>query len=145
MQSAQTVSVSINMPFADVYEFAHQPANYPLWAEGLGEDLRPGMGGIWLVETSYGPAEVHFTPRNEHGVLDHTLRLSTGCIYVPMRAVNNGDGCELMLTVFRRDGMSDAEFASDLAAVARDLNRLKSLLEDDGSSSVVRVDFAKGR
>jgi hypothetical protein len=145
MLSAQTVSVSINRPLADVYEFAHLPANFALWAEGMGEDLRAGMGGIWLVETAYGPAEVHFTPRNEHGVLDHTLRLSAGLIYVPMRVVKNDDGCEVMLTLFRRDQVSDAEFASDLAAVARDLSRLKSLLEDDGSGSVVRVDFARGR
>ena len=145
MQSAHTVSVSINKPFADVYEFAHQPANFALWAQGMGEDLRAGMGGIWLAETPNGPAEVHFTPHNEYGVLDHTLRLRTGRIYVPMRLVKNDDGCELMLTVFRNDQMSDAQFSSDLDAVARDLNRLKSLLEDEGSNSVLRVDFSKGR
>jgi hypothetical protein len=144
MQRAQTLSVSINKPFDEVYEFAHQPANFALWAEGLGEDLRAGMGGIWLAETANGPAEIQFTPRNDQGVLDHTLRLRTGRIYVPLRVVKNGDGCEVMLTVFRPDQISDAQFHSDLDAVARDLNRLKGLLEDD-SDSVVHVDFTKGK
>jgi hypothetical protein len=144
MLTAQTVSVSINKPFDEVYEFAHQPANFALWADGMGEDLRAGMGGIWLAETSNGPAEIQFTPRNDHGVLDHTLRLSTGRIYVPLRVVKNGDGCEVMLTVFRLEQMSDAAFNSDLDAVTRDLNKLKSLLED-GDDSVVRVDFTRGK
>jgi hypothetical protein len=141
MLTAQTVSVSINRPFDEAYEFAHQPANFALWADGMGEDLRPGMGGIWLAETSEGPAEITFTPRNEHGVLDHTVRLPHARIYVPLRIVKNGDGCEVMLTVFRQAQMSDTQFDGDLGAVMRDLATLKSLLEVDVGESVVHVDF----
>jgi hypothetical protein len=141
MLTAQTVSVSINRPFDEAYEFAHQPANFALWAEGMGEDLRPGMGGIWLAETSQGPAEITFTPRNEHGVLDHTVRLAQGRIYVPLRIVQNGHGCEVMLTVFRQEQMSDLQFNNDLDAVARDLATLKGLLEAQLDESVVHVDF----
>lgn len=144
MLSSQTVSVSINKPFDDVYEFAHQPANFALWAQGMGEDLRVGMGGIWLAETPTGPAEITFSPRNEYGILDHTVRLTTGRVYVPLRVVKNGDGCEVLLTVFRLEDMSDSQFHSDLDAVTRDLNKLKGLLEDDGES-VVHVDFNSRR
>jgi hypothetical protein len=120
MLSAQTLSVSINKPFDEVYQFASQPQNFALWAEGLGSDLRVGMGGIWLAETPAGPAEIQFTPRNDYGVLDHTVRLPAVRIHVPLRVVRNGEGCEVMLTVFRLEHMSDAEFNSDLTAVTRD-------------------------
>jgi len=144
MLTAQTLSVSIDRPFDEVYDFAHQPANFGLWAAGMGENLRPGMGGIWLAETPMGPAEITFSPRNEFGVLDHQVRLPAARIHVPLRIVANGDGCEVMLTVFRQEQMSDAQFQSDLDAVSRDLNKLKRLmLEDDGNSSVVRVNFQK--
>lgn len=141
MLTAQTVSVSINRPFEEAYEFAHQPANFALWAEGMGADLRPGMGGIWLAETPQGAAEITFTPRNEHGVLDHTVRLPQGRVYVPLRIVKNEGGCEVMLTVFRQEQMSDMQFNSDLDAVTRDLATLKSLLEVQPGESVVHVDF----
>jgi hypothetical protein len=141
MLTAQTVSVSINRPFEEAYEFAHQPANFSLWAVGMGADLRPGMGGIWLAETPQGAAEITFTPRNEHGVLDHTVRLPQGRVYVPLRIVKNEGGCEVMLTVFRQEQMSDMQFNSDLDAVTRDLATLKSLLEVQPGESVVHVDF----
>ena len=47
----------------------------------------------------------------------------------PMRVVANGDGAELVFTLFQRDGMSDDEMARDAAMVSRDLATLKALLE----------------
>jgi hypothetical protein len=47
----------------------------------------------------------------------------------PMRVVANGDGAEVVFTLFQRDGMSDDEMARDAAMVSRDLAALKALLE----------------
>jgi hypothetical protein len=46
-----------------------------------------------------------------------------------MRAVANGDGAEVLLTVRQRPGTSDADFAADADWVGRDLAALKALLE----------------
>jgi hypothetical protein len=46
-----------------------------------------------------------------------------------MRVVANGDGAEVVFTLFQREGMSDDETARDAAMVARDLKALKLLLE----------------
>lgn len=145
MLSSQTLSVSINRPFGDVYEFAAQPGNFALWADGMGQNLRVGMGGIWLADTPVGPAEITFSPRNDYGVLDHTVRLLSGRVFVPLRVVQNGEGSEVMLTVFRQAGMSDEDFRKDLAAVRRDLAKLKALLEKDTGDPIVRVDFGAKR
>lgn len=45
-----------------------------------------------------------------------------------MRVVPNGGGAEVLVTVFRRPGTSDAQFAADAEWVVRDLLALKALL-----------------
>ena len=71
-----------------------------------------------------------FAPRNELGVLDHEVRLPSGEVfYNPMRVVPDGETCEVVFTLRRQQGMSEAEFERDAAAVAADLANLKQLLE----------------
>jgi hypothetical protein len=73
---------------------------------------------------------VRFSEPNVHGILDHWVKLASGEeVYIPIRLLKNGDGCELVLTVFRRPGRSDAEFAADAEWVMKDLRAAKALLE----------------
>jgi hypothetical protein len=46
-----------------------------------------------------------------------------------MRVLANGDGAEVVFSLFQRPGMSDEEFARDADWVARDLQILKACLE----------------
>ena len=90
----------------------------------LGEKLRPADG-----RGPQGPVRIRFTERNAFGVMDHHVALDTGPeVHVPMRLVPNGGGAEVLVTLFRRPGMSDAGFAADAAWVLRDLLTLKALL-----------------
>ena len=52
----------------------------------------------------------------------------------PMRVIANEDGCDVIFTVRRRPGMDDAELASDVEAVTKDLATLRSLLGADARS-----------
>ena len=47
----------------------------------------------------------------------------------PMRVVPNGAGSLVTFTLFRQDGMSDAEFERDAGMVESDLQTLKRVLE----------------
>lgn len=126
---ARTESVTIARPWREVYEFAAEPRNMPLWASGLGSALEPDGSG-WLVQGPEGPVRVRFAPRNEFGVLDHVVELAPGVeITVPMRVVPNGAGAEVTVTLFRHPGMSAERFAEDAGWVQRDLDTLKQLLE----------------
>jgi hypothetical protein len=61
--------------------------------------------------------------------MDHTVCLRTGAeIPVPMRVVANGDGAEVMLTLFRQPGVSVEAFEHDANWVRRDLNQLRDML-----------------
>jgi len=123
------LSVSINRSAAEAYEFLSVPGNFPKWASGLGSSLRPA-GADWVAETAEGPVTVSFSERNSFGVLDHTVKLPRGgSVYVPLRVVAKGDGCELVLTLFRQPEMSDERFAADAEWVMRDLQAAKRILE----------------
>jgi hypothetical protein len=123
------VSVSIDRSPADVYAFAADPENLPRWANGLSGSIEQ-IGGEWIAESPMGRVKVRFTGRNELGVLDHDVVLESGvCVCNPMRVVANGDGSEVLFTLFRRPGLGNEEFAEDASAVARDLGTLKRLLE----------------
>jgi hypothetical protein len=71
-----------------------------------------------------------FAAPNELGVLDHDVVVSEELVvHVPMRVVANQGGSEVLFTVYRQAGMSDAEFAADVALVEQDLASLKAVLE----------------
>jgi uncharacterized protein YndB with AHSA1/START domain len=125
------VSVSIDRPPDVVYQFAATPENMPKWAIGLGKSFRPQGDGSWIAEGGpVGSATVRFVERNRFGVLDHDVTVPTGeTIHNPIRVVPNGRGSEVVFTLFRRAGVSAAQFANDAKAVEKDLKTLKRLLE----------------
>jgi hypothetical protein len=126
---AHNISVSIESGPHEVYEFASRPENFPRWATGLATALEPA-DDHWVANTPDGAIRVRFTPRNDHGVLDHHVTLANGIeVYVPMRVVANGSGSEVIFTLFRTPGMSDEDLARDIEWVTKDLGTLKTLLE----------------
>ena len=59
------------------------------------------------------------------------MKLTSGLeVYVPMRVVKNGDGSEVMLTVFQTPEMTDERYAEDIKTVEKDLNHLKTIIEE---------------
>ena len=126
---ARTVSVSIARPWEEVYEAVRRPEDFPKWASGLSASPLERDGDRWNAAGPDGPVRVRFTEHNAFGVMDHCVGLGTGPeVYVPMRVVPNGAGAEVLVTVFRRPGMSEEAFAADAAWVMRDLLALKALL-----------------
>jgi len=48
---------------------------------------------------------------------------------VPMRAVPNGEGSEIIFTLFKQPGMTEKQFHKDQGMVEQDLATLKQVLE----------------
>ncbi len=129
MTKLRKIKVEINRPAAEAYAFLSQPENFPKWASGLARSLSR-RGDDWVAETPEGRAIVRFSERNSLGVLDHSVTLPAGItVYVPLRVVGRENGCELVLTLFRRPDMSEERFAADAEWVTRDLNVAKRILE----------------
>jgi hypothetical protein len=123
------LSIAIDRAAAEAYEFLSAPENFPKWASGLAASLRK-VGDEWVADTPEGRAVVRFSERNAYGVLDHSVTLPRGVtVYVPLRVVPKDEGCELVLTLFRRPGTSNESFAADADWVMRDLGTAKRILE----------------
>ncbi|MET7772459.1 SRPBCC family protein [Nocardia sp. NPDC005366] len=131
------ISVNIERPFATVAAFLGDPGNYPSWASGLSSGLVPAgadsaaEAGEWLADAPEGTAYVRFSPPNDFGIADHRVRFPDGLILdIPLRAIANGEGTTVVLTLFRRPEVDDEHFAADAEWVRRDLDALRSLLEN---------------
>lgn len=127
--SVRHLSVSIACDPEQAYAFLCVPEHFCDWASGLAQGLRQ-TDGQWLAMTAEGERRVRFSAENSLGVLDHWVYLQPDApLYIPLRLVANGAGCELMLSLYRATGISDAQFAADADWVLRDLHAAKRLLE----------------
>ncbi len=129
MLPSKTLSISIQSTPAKVYEFVSNAENLPVWATTFVRSIRQ-VKGEWVIETAQGPAKIRIAPKNESGILDHTIQTAAGDeVFVPMRVVPNGDGSEVLFTLFHMPGMTDEAFAADATMVEQDLQTLKKLME----------------
>lgn len=128
--TAETYSVSINRDWRAVYEAIWRPDFFPRWASGLAKSRLRQEGDEWLADGPEGPIRIRFAPHNDYGVMDHFVDTGAGePLHIPLRIVQNGEGAEVMLTLYRQPSMDDAKFAADAAWVRKDLAALKSLIE----------------
>ncbi len=129
---SRTISVYIAAPPARVYAFASNPENLPRWAPSFCQSVER-VGGEWIVQSPMGRVVFAFAPTNDFGVLDHTVTLPSGATFAnPMRVIRNGDGSEVLFTLFQQDGISDQQFYDDAALVLSDLQTLRDIIEQSG-------------
>ncbi len=126
---SKTITQSIGVPPKTVYEFVANPENLPQWAAGLSKGIKK-VGHDWVADSPMGQVKVKFVPSNEFGVLDHDVTLPSGeTVTNPMRVLKNGEGSEVMFTLFKDEKTDDKTFAHDAELVAKDLRSLKQVLE----------------
>lgn len=134
MQKTQTVSVSLKQNQERVYRYLSDPENTPTWSLFIQAISQIDGTKTWRAKTKDATVEMRFSPENPWGILDHWVRINeTTEVYVPFRVVANGEGSEVLFTVFRQPGMTDQAFADDLAMVTTDLAHLKEVLEKNVS------------
>ena len=135
MPNVHHLTITINRPPAEVYDFAADARNLPQWAAGLARSTVEQIGDHWVVDAPFGKARIKFADRNPLGVLDHDVTVvdaasgSGVTVHNPMRVLPHGEGSEFVFTLFRQPNMTDEQFAADKAAVEKDLQTLKTLLE----------------
>lgn len=131
------LSVSIPKPWAEVYGFLSDPANWTHWASGLGQMQHDAARDVWTARQESGVVTIAFTPPNGLGILDHRITLPDGSeVSMPARAIANGDGTEVVFTLYRLPAMDDATWARDQEWVRTDLERLIVQFTALGNSGV---------
>jgi hypothetical protein len=130
---SQTLSVFVAAPPAQVYAFASNPENLPLWVPSFFYAVEH-VNGEWVAQSPMGRVAFGFVPANDLGVLDHTVTLPSGATLTnPMRVIPNGDGSEILFTLMQHEGMTDQQFQEDAEMVLSDLHTLRRLLESAGA------------
>jgi len=129
MMTSRTITVSIARPPRDVSDFVRNPENLTRWLTFITAVRQ--VGDEWAMETAEGTMTIRFVDKNNLGVLDHRVRLPSGTeVLNPMRVISNGQGSEVLFTLFRLPEMTGDQFAKDAATVETDLATLKRVLED---------------
>lgn len=132
-QARVHISQAISCDALTVAVFAGAPENLPRWAAGLSTGIR-NVDGRWITDSPMGEAEVRFTGDVAQGILDHDVTFPGGeIVRNPLRVVRNGEGSEVVFTLFKSPTVSDVEFERDAALVREDLHRLRDLLESTPS------------
>ena len=123
------ISQHIARPADAVMRYAGDPHNLPDWASGLASGVE-AREDHWVATSPMGEVTLRFAPANDVGVLDHDVTLPDGTTFHnPMRVLPNGAGSEVVFTLFRSEGMSDADFEADARTIAGDLAALRRILE----------------
>ena len=131
--NSRHVSISINNSAEKVYEFASDPKNLPKWAAGVSGSIK-NVNGEWIADSPMGMVKIKFANKNNFGILDHDVTLPSGeTFYNPMRVFPNKGGSELIFTLYQRPEMSDRDFRKDEEQIKADLEKLKALVEKEGS------------
>jgi hypothetical protein len=128
---SQTLQVTIARNAQDTYAYLSDPHHMNEWAKGIGASITPTADKYtWQVQTPNGPAKVRFTEQNAFGVADHYVNDGKRPeVYIPLRVLANGSGSEVIFTLFRLSHMTDEDYQRDKAAVQKDLDKLKQVLE----------------
>ncbi len=130
MQS-KTLTITIERPANEVYEFIRNLANLPKWANTFCQAIQPYNDDFWLAVTPIGPVKIKMAPRNDYGICDHLVIPDPLVeIMVPMRVICNEEfSSDVIFTLFRQPGMPTAKYEEDSQMVMQDLRTLKSVLE----------------
>ena len=131
MDESTHLSVSIDRPWREVYDFTADPATLPQWAAGLAGATVEKVEGRWVTDSPMGRVVIDFAPPNDYGVLDHDVTLPDGeRVTNPVRVFPNGGGCDVVFSVRRRAGMSAEDLERDAGRVQADLDTLRRLMEE---------------
>jgi uncharacterized protein YndB with AHSA1/START domain len=132
---ARTLTVEIERPARDVYNFLVDPANLARWTLVRNARRDPQAGpDSWMFDGPRGTVVVHFTPPNPHFVLDYKMQMGPQIVHAAhVRVIANGRGTVLTHTSVQQPVISDTMFASEEEWMMSDLLVLKTLMEAGNS------------
>lgn len=112
-----------------VYGFLSNPMNWPKYAVVNLRSVAPGHDGWFKAVTKFGEGEIRVFGVPEHGILDHVWKDPQASWKVYARAVPNGEGTTVMMTLFQPPVMDNAQFDMAMKEMDIEMGKLKEVLE----------------
>ena len=129
ISSTKHLSIAVDQSSEDVYSYVSNPENFPKWL-AFATSISKKSDLVWVAQTNLGTIEIEMIPKNEFGIVDHKVKLPDGnVLYNPLRVIKNGNGSEVVFTLFRDPNKTEEEFENDAQLVKADLKTLKRILE----------------
>jgi uncharacterized protein YndB with AHSA1/START domain len=131
MPTAQTLSVHIARPIAEVYAFLVDPANLSRWTAARNGRHEPKAGLlVWSFDGPAGRVLLHFTRPNPFYVLDYKVSENGQTIHEGyVRLIPAGNDTLVTHIAVQEAEVADAQFVSEAEWLTADLLMLKTLLE----------------
>lgn len=129
--TTETVRITIDAPFDTVVSDLADPLTHPEWAtEFFAGPVRSAGNGEYTVAVPRMGGDVRMTLDTDGAAGRIDLFLAPlGASFgppLPIRVVPNGDGVDVLFTLARFPGQSDADWAEGLASMKRELDHLKA-------------------
>jgi hypothetical protein len=124
---AETRSISIAAVPAEVVALVGDARRLPDWAPAFAPVVAP-EGEDWRIGTGDGSFTIGVAASPEQGTVDlvSTADRRRGAF---LRAVPNGDGSELLFTLFFPDGTDPSAVGAQMATVEDELRTVRALCE----------------
>ncbi|MFT3796194.1 hypothetical protein [Flavobacterium sp.] len=133
---SKKISISINKPENEVYQYTSNPQNFPKWLASV-DSVTQQSDTVWTAETNFGNIEIELSPANNLGIVDHIVKLPNGAVVNnPLRILKSGTGSEVVFTLFHLPNKTEQEFDQDAKLVEADLKTLKQILETQQSETL---------
>jgi hypothetical protein len=126
---AVTRSITIDAPTGSVFTYLDDANNLPSWAPAFATTVQPDGDG-WIVGQGDVRLGLRIVSDADSGTVDLRVTPPNGresAVY--MRVLPNGDGAELLFTLFFSDSRTDEELARQSAEVEAELVRVRAACE----------------
>jgi hypothetical protein len=131
VDGSTTLAVTIKRSPQEVYNYISNLANWPEFSD-FAANFEKVTDNEYIAHTSQGNIKVVALFDREHLLLDTQCILPDGEVQtIPYRVVPNKDGAELMMTNFRPNRSSKADYEEQLYWIEVELKRVKEILEKD--------------
>ena len=131
MRRAETLSVSLAVPFEQAWDFLSDPRNLHRWTVDFATapPQPTANDAVFAVQTARGSLELFVRCDQASGVIDFHFGRGGQFRCSPSRLIRNDDGCIYVFTQFEPPGAAPGLFETLVANVRQELKLLRELLE----------------
>jgi uncharacterized protein YndB with AHSA1/START domain len=126
-QRSETRTISIRATPSDVFDLLSDASAFPRWAPAFAPAIRPD-GDHWIVERGGSETRIAVPTSREYGTVD-ILRAEEPRSGAFTRVLPNGEGSELLFTLFFAAGTDEEAVAAQMTTVEQELEAVRSLCE----------------
>ena len=127
LRRSETRTISIRAAPSDVFDLLSDASAFPRWAPAFAPAIRPD-GDHWIVERDGSETRIAVRASRVYGTVD-IVRAEEPRSGAFTRVLPNGEGSELLFTLFFPAGTDEEAVVAQMTTVEHELEAVRSLCE----------------